>query len=76
LLDLSKADFLNAIKALKHPRMPKTHALKELQIGFVKGEALVCMEGAQTRSSAIGEWNWFVCLPYGMLLQYFKLKPP
>ncbi len=75
-LDLSCADFLAAIKALKPPRMPKTHALKELQIGLVKGEAIFCMEGAQTRCPAIGEWNGFVCLPYGMLLPYLKLKPP
>jgi len=53
-LDLSCADFLAAIKALKPPRMPKTHALKELQIGLVKGEAIFCMEGAQTRCPAIG----------------------
>lgn len=59
--------FLNAIKTLKLPRMPKTHALKELQIGLVKGEAIFCMEGAQTRCPATREWNGFgldvaVCL--------------
>ena len=75
-IDLSKEDFLKAIKTLKPPRMPKTHALKELQIGLVKGEAIFCMEGAQTRCPATGEWNGFVCLPYGLLLPYLTLKPP
>jgi len=73
-LNLSCIDFLSAIKTLKPPHMPKTHALKELQIGLVKGEAISPMEGAQTHCQAIGEWNGFYNLQ--RFHQCLKMKTP
>ncbi len=74
-IELSRDDFLDAIKRLKPGRMLKSFALKELQIGLVKEEAVFCIEGATTRRPASGVWNGFACVSYGMLLPYLKVKP-
>ncbi len=74
-LEIDRKDFLDALKRLKPGRMLKSFLTKELQIGFLKNEAVFCIEGAQTRRPAKGQWNGFVCLPYGLLLPYLKVKP-
>ncbi len=74
-LEVGRDDFLKAIKALKPLRMPKAYLGKELQIGLLGGEAVFCIEGAQTRCAAKGDWEGFVCLSYGLVLPYLKVKP-
>jgi hypothetical protein len=74
-LEISTDDFLDAIKRLKPGRMLKSYMTKELQIGFLKDEAVFCIEGAQTRRPARGKWNGFVCISYGMMIPYLKVKP-
>lgn len=74
-LEISRDDFLDALKRLKPGRMLKAYLSKELQLGLFQGEAVFCLEGAQTRRPARGSWNGFVCLPYGMLLPFLKIKP-
>jgi len=74
-LEISTDDFLDAIKRLKPGRMLKSYMTKELQIGFLKDEAVLCIEGAQTRRPARGKWNGFVCISYGMMIPYLKVKP-
>jgi len=74
-IELSRDDFLEAIKRLKPGRMLKSYHAKELQIGLDNGEAIFCIEGAITRRSAQGAWNGFACISYGMLLPYLKVKP-
>lgn len=74
-LEISTDDFLDAIKRLKPGRMIKSYMTKELQIGFLKDEAVFCIEGAQTRRPARGKWNGFVCISYGMMIPYLKVKP-
>ncbi len=74
-MELTRDDFLDAIKRLKPARMPKSYALKELQIGLVKEEAIFCIEGATTQRPASGVWNGFACVSYGMLLPFLKFKP-
>jgi hypothetical protein len=74
-LEISTDDFLDAIKRLKPGRMLKSYMAKELQIGFLKDEAVFCIEGAQTRRPARGHWNGFVCISYGMMIPYLKVKP-
>lgn len=74
-MEISRDDFLDAIKRLKPGRMLKSFSLKELQIGLVNEEAIFCIEGATTRRPASGVWNGFACVSYGMLLPYLKVKP-
>lgn len=74
-LELSKADFLSAIRRLQPGRMAKSFLAREVQIGLVAGEAVFCVEGAQTRRPATGCWNGFVCLSYGVLFPFLKIKP-
>lgn len=74
-MEVSRDDFLGAIKRLKPARMLKSFAFKELQIGLVKEEAIFCIEGATTRRPASGVWNGFACVSYGMLLPFLKVKP-
>ena len=74
-IEIKKDDFLDAIKRLKPTRMPKSYALLELQIAFQNGEAIFCVSGAETRRPARGEWKGFVCVRYGLLLPFLKIKP-
>ncbi len=74
-IELSRDDFVDAIRRLKPGRMLKSYERKELQIGLVVGEALFCIDGAITRRPASGVWNGFACVSYGLLLPYLKVKP-
>lgn len=74
-IELSRDDFLEAIKRLKPGRMLKSYQAKELQIGLDGEEAIFCIEGAITRRPARGAWNGFACISYGLLLPYLKVKP-
>lgn len=74
-IELSRDDFLGAIKRLKPQRMLKSFAHKEMQIGLFKEEAIFCIEGATTRRSASGVWDGFACVSYGLLLPFLKIKP-
>ena len=74
-IQLSREDFVDAIKRLKPGRMLKSFLLRELQIGFIDGEVIFAVEGASTRRPAKGQWDGFACLAYGMLFPYLKVKP-
>lgn len=74
-LDITRDDFLSAIKRLKPGRMLKSYQSKELQIGFLDGEAVFCIEGAQTRRPSQGEWKGFACVPFGLVLPFLKVPP-
>lgn len=53
-IELSRDDFLEAIKRLKPGRMLKSFQAKELHIGFDNGETIFCLEGATTRRPVRG----------------------
>ncbi len=74
-IELSRDDFLEAIKRLKPGRMLKSYQTKELQIGLDGEEAIFCIEGATPRRPAQGSWHGFACISYGLLLPYLKVKP-
>jgi len=74
-IQLSREDFVDGIKRLKPGRMLKSFLLRELQIGFIDGEVIFAVEGASTSRPAKGQWDGFVCLAYGMLFPYLKVKP-
>jgi hypothetical protein len=74
-LELTREDFLSALKRLKPGRMLKSYLTKELQIGLLNGEAVFCIEGAQTRRPATGQWTGFACVSYGLLLPFLKVPP-
>ena len=74
-LEIDRDDFVDALKRLKTGRITKAFLHQELQIGFLQGEAVFCIQGAQTRKPATGLWNGFVCLQYGVLAPYLKVKP-
>jgi len=74
-IELKRDDFLDAINRLKPKRLLKSYAILELQISFLNSEVIFCVNGAETKKPAIGEWSGFVCLRYGLLLPFLKIKP-
>ncbi len=74
-MELSRDNFVHALKTLSPGRITKALMSKELQIGLVNGEAVFCIQGASTRCQASGQWNGFVCLPYGSLSPYVRVPP-
>jgi hypothetical protein len=74
-IEIDRDDFVDALKRLKTGRITKAFLHQELQIGFLQGEAVFCIQGAQIRKPATGLWNGFVCLQYGVLAPYLKVKP-
>jgi hypothetical protein len=74
-LELTRDDFLSALKKLKPGRMLKSYLGRELQIGLLNNEGVFCIDGAQTRRPAHGDWSGFVCVTYGMLLPFLKVPP-
>lgn len=74
-LELSREDFLSALRRLKPRRMLKSLLSKELQIAFIEGEAVFCVEGAQTRRPAQGQWSGFACLAFGQIYPFLKIQP-
>ncbi len=75
-LEVSRDDFVHALKMLSPGRMPKSRLTQELQIGFANGEAIFSLEGALTRCPAKGQWHGVVCLAYGILVPYIQMPPP
>ena len=74
-LEMSRKDFVDAIKRLKPARMLKQYLGREIQIGLINGEAAFCVNGAQTRRVAKGEWQGFVCFNYGHAFSLTKVQP-
>lgn len=74
-LEISRDDFLAAIKSLKPARVLKSYLSKELQIGLIDQEAVFCIEGVQVRHPAKGDWTGFASVKYGMLHAFLKVKP-
>ena len=61
-LEIDRDDFVDALKRLKTGRLTKAFLHQELQIGYLQGEAVFCIQGAQIRWPAKGSSNGFVCL--------------
>ena len=74
-LELSRDDFLDAIRRLQPARMLKSYLNKELQIGWHEGQAMFSVEGAHNFHQARGQWTGFVCVPFAMVLPYLKVPP-
>lgn len=74
-LELGRGDFLEALACLRPRRVSKTHLLKELQIGLVRGEAVFSMEGVESRQPARGQWGGIACMSYGMLYRFLRYPP-
>jgi hypothetical protein len=75
-LELDTADFVDALKRLKPKRGGKaTIAQLETQISLIDDEAVIVVNGALTKCDGSGDWRGFVCLSYGFLLPFTKIKP-
>jgi hypothetical protein len=48
-LEIDRENFVDALKRLKTSRITKTFLHQELQIGFLQGQAVFCIQGAPTR---------------------------
>ena len=75
-LELASEDFVEALKRLKPKRGGKvTIAQLETQISLIDGQVIFVVNGALTTCNGTGYWNGFVCLDYGFLLPFIKIKP-
>ncbi len=75
-LELDTADFVDALKRLKPKRGGKAAiAQLETQISMMDSEAVIVVNGALTKCPGSGDWRGFVCLNYGFLLPFTKIKP-
>jgi hypothetical protein len=75
-LELASDDFVEALKRLKPKRGGKaTIAQLETQISLIDGQVIFVVNGALTTCNGAGYWNGFVCLDYGFLLPFIKIKP-
>jgi hypothetical protein len=74
-LEIGRKDFVDAIRRLKPGRRTKSMLNWEIQIGFINDEAVFCINGAETRRAAKGEWPGFVGFNFGQALSYTKVQP-
>lgn len=74
-LEIGKKDFVNAVRALKPKRITAAAKLSEFQLGYVDGEAVFCINGAQTRCPARGVWPGFACFRFALMLAVLKVPP-
>ncbi len=74
-LEIGRDDFVDAIRRLKPERVLKTMRRSEIQIGFVRGEAVFNVNGAETRRVATGKWPGFVSFNFGRALTYTEVLP-
>jgi hypothetical protein len=74
-LEIGRKDFVDAIRRLKPGRMTKSMLHREIQIGFIADEAVLCINGAETRRAANGDWPGFVGFNFGHALSYTKVQP-
>ncbi len=75
-IEIKTDDFVNALKGLK----PKTNSPNKLmnleaQISYENSEALIVINGGLTKCPAKGKWQGFVCLKFGYLVPFIKIKP-
>ncbi len=75
-LEISKKDFIDAIRTLKPKRINPATKQSEFQLGYIDGEAVFCINGAQTRRPARGVWPGFACFRFAFMLAVLKLPPP
>jgi hypothetical protein len=75
-IELSRDDFLAAIKRLRPERMGKRFLAKTLEIGFRGDEATFGIEGAVTRRAATGLWEGLVCVQFEYLNSFVRVRPP
>lgn len=75
-LEIERKDFLDAIRVLKPRRVNIADKLSEFQLGYVDGEAVFCIHGAQTRRPARGVWPGFACFRFAFMLAVLKEPPP
>jgi hypothetical protein len=75
-LDLLTNDFVDALNRLKPKRRGKASiAYLDTQISLIDGEAIIAVNGAITNCPGTGDWRGFVCVSYGFLLPFIKVKP-
>jgi len=74
-LSLRTTDFLTAVRTIKPRRVTKQAQLSECQLGYLDGEAVFCVHGAETRRPAAGRWPGFVCFRFAYLLAFLKVRP-
>jgi hypothetical protein len=75
-LELTTDDFVDALKRLKPKRGGSVTISKlETQISLIDGEAVIVVNGALTKCPGVGDWRGFVCLSFGFLLPFTKIKP-
>lgn len=75
-LDIRKKDFVDAVRSLKPKRVNAATKLSEFQLGYIDGEAVFCINGAQVRRPAHGVWPGFACFRFAFMLAILKVPPP
>jgi len=73
---LWKKDFIEAVRVLKPRRVNAATGLSEFQLGYLDGEAVFCVNGAQVRRPARGRWPGFACFRFAFMLAMLKVPPP
>jgi hypothetical protein len=74
-LEIARKAFIASIRRLKPARTLKSMLNQEIQVGFINDEAVFCINGAQTRCPAKGDWPGFVCFNFGHALSYTRVPP-
>ena len=75
-IELSRDDFLSAIKRLRPERMGKRYLAKTLEIGLQGEEATFSVEGALTKRPAKGHWEGLVCVQFELMNSFLRVRPP
>lgn len=74
-LVIRKTDFLNAIRTIKPRKLTKAVYSSEVQLGHLENEAVFCVNGAQSRCPARGQWSGLARFRFIHLLSLLKVPP-
>jgi len=75
-LQMSSAEFVNALKRLSPKRITAAMRSGELYVGMSGGEAVFCIRGALTRCPVIdSDWEGFAAVNFGMAISFVKAPP-
>ena len=75
-LEIRRKDFIDGVRTLKPRRVNEVTKLSEFLLGYLDGEAVFCINGAQTRRAAQGVWPGFACFRFAFILAVLKEPPP
>jgi hypothetical protein len=75
-IEMSRDDFLSAIRRLRPERMGKRFLSKTLEIGLQGEEATFSVEGAVTKRAAKGNWEGLVCVQFELMNSFLRVRPP